>query len=341
MSKYTIQNVLESRFPDSAWADYYDLLVTLRDRFGSALTPTSASQLKEFMLSVLKADKDRNQFVIFENDTPVGWFDLRINKGTDAATSGFFTADLLSEDIADGCARSVAAIVLELMQQADCKAVTFMANNPRSIQLAESMEVERLNRLDRYRLYRSRANTETIERWLTETPAANPDLRLELYREIPQKHVHEYVRLFDQYLRDMPSEREDGPMFSLSVDTIRQQEAARREIGSRLYTYALFDEQGQLIGHTNGAINEHNPVDMYQAMTGINKEYRRRGLSKWLKAALYTKVGEELPGNEYLTTDMRALNEPILAVNRQMGFELFSEGFEYSINQEALGALLK
>jgi hypothetical protein len=340
MSKYTIRNVLDSRFPESAWVDYYDLLVTLRDQFGSALTPTSASHLQEFMQSVLKADRDRNDFVIFDGHTPVGWFDIRINKGMDSETSGMLIADLLSEEVAAGCAGSVASVLLESAQRAGCRSIHFMANNPRCIQLAESMQVERLNRLDRYRLYRSKANTETIERWLREIPEANPDLRLELYREIPEKHVHEYVRLFDQYLRDMPSEREEGPMFSLSVDTIRQQEAARREIGSRLYTYALFDEQGQLIGHTNGAINEHNPVDMYQAMTGVNEDYRGRGLSKWLKAALYTKVGEELPGNEYLTTDMRALNEPILAVNRQMGYELFSEGFEYSITQEALSALL-
>jgi hypothetical protein len=134
----------------------------------------------------------------------------------------------------------------------------------------------------------------------------------------------------------MPQEREEELPFVLDRNNLRRFEETRRAARSHLYTVALLDETGTMIGHSNAFISDSNPEDVYQAMTGIDRAFRGRGLSRWLKAALFTKVGGDFPANVSFTTDMRAVNEPILRVNAQMGYELQSSGHEYRIELDRL-----
>ena len=96
-----------------------------------------------------------------------------------------------------------------------------------------------------------------------------------------------------------------------------------------------------MIGHSNASISGPHPKDVYQSLTGIASGHRGQGLSRWLKAALFKKVVEDFPTLESLTTDMRAVNEPIQKVNAQIGYELLSQGHEYRIEISALRAVAK
>lgn len=96
-----------------------------------------------------------------------------------------------------------------------------------------------------------------------------------------------------------------------------------------------------MIGHSNALIAEADPSDAYQAVTGVNREYRGCGLSRWLKAALFFKVGEDFPANKTMTTVMRATNAPIQKVNAEMGYALQSSGYEFDVTAEGLRRYLR
>jgi hypothetical protein len=142
-------------------------------------------------------------------------------------------------------------------------------------------------------------------------------------------------------MREMPTERKTQKQFKMTVDEVKQDLEWRRKNNMYVYTYTLFDINGTMIGHTNAMINGNDPSDAYQAMTGVNREYRGRGLSRWLKAALFFKVGEDFSSNETMTTDMRATNVPIQKVNAEMGYSLISSGYEFEISVEGLSKFLK
>jgi len=96
-----------------------------------------------------------------------------------------------------------------------------------------------------------------------------------------------------------------------------------------------------MIGHSNAVIVEDDPSDVFQAMTGVNREYRGRGLSRWLKALLFFKVGADFPANKTMTTIMRAANAPIQKVNAEMGYVPLSSGHEFDLSADGLRRFLK
>jgi len=134
----------------------------------------------------------------------------------------------------------------------------------------------------------------------------------------------------------MPREREEARPFHFNPEQVRHAEKLHEEQGSVTFTVALLDPQGKMIAHTNGLFLAAAPREVYQAMTGVSAEYRGRGLAKWLKAELFVRIGMEYPANESFVTEMRAVNEPILAINRQMGYYLEGRGHEIAIDTGAL-----
>ena len=141
--------------------------------------------------------------------------------------------------------------------------------------------------------------------WLERYPRENADLRLKFFSPVPESHLAEYTRLLVRYLKDMPTERESKDPYEVTVDEIRRDFEWRRKNKMHIYTYALFDSDGTMIGHSNALINGADPTDVYQAMTGISRDYRGRGLSRWLKAALFFNALHQDVGDDTFKAILR------------------------------------
>jgi hypothetical protein len=268
---------------------------------------------------------------VLQDDVVVGWADLRVEKAADGQPTSYMNFDLICEPLSDDFVRVTAAALAALMDRYGCREGHTLATAPRICSLAEALGGTRLNRIDRYRLLRSRANHALIRQWLIDFPQRFPELELLWFDTVPERHLDTYVQLCRQFIDEMPKEREDPTPWVVDAEMIRRQEATRKELNGHLYTVALLDEQQRMIGHSNGFISEEQPRDMYQAMTGIERAHRGRGLSRWLKAALFERIGKDFPENKAVITDMRAVNAPIQKVNAQMGYELLSQGHEYAL----------
>jgi hypothetical protein len=323
-------------FTERHWQSLYALMVDLRDHYQNPLYSASWSQLREHTLAYARTHAIYGRFVVLQNEDAVGWVDLRVEPGADGRPVGYLNFDLLHEPPEREFIRVSAVALAALMERHDCERGHVMATASRTSRLAEAWGGTRLNRIDRYRLLRRRANHDLIHQWLVDFPLRFPDLELSFFDTVPERYLDVYIKLFRQFIDEMPKEREDAIPWMLDAGLIRRQEATRKQVRAHLYTVALLDSRGQMIGHSNGFISEEQPRDMYQAMTGIVRTWRGHGLSRWLKAALFERVGKDFPANEALITDMRAVNEPILAVNAQMGYELLSRGHEYLLRREAL-----
>ena len=333
-------HVNNPEFTDETWQNYFNLLKTLSDRKQGSLSSRNATELKERLLTYLNTWPDNSRFVIFEDNNPVGWCEVRVMDHESEDVAVGISIDLLFSEIPPECAKVVAVELIKILKNCGSSHALCMATNPCSSAIVKAIGGHTTNRIDAYRLYRSKAQIELINKWLENYPREFPDLKIEFYDGMPEEYIEEYSRTFKQFVDEMPSEHDSPLPFHFGPDRVRKMKKYREKLGSHLYTFVLFDSSGRMIGHTNGFINEKTPKSMYQAMTGILKEYRGRGLSKWLKAALFKKIGEDFPDNEYCVTELRAVNKPIETVNKQMGYELVSRGHEYDITLEALQAVI-
>jgi len=332
---YRAIHVDQPEFTDELWMDYYNLLCLLRDRYQSTMAAKSVSDLKRYHLSLVQSEAGRAHFVICNDTRPVGWVQLRVMHPDPSSQPGQLWCNHPSDSVSDEYAIVVAGELRKVMDKTSCRSAICEGINPQITSLMELLRARQLSRINRFRLERSKANHQAIDRWLKEFPEKHPSLRIEHYLEVPEDILEEFLRLLNQFIIDVPDES-DGPIPQLTGDDIRARLTARKKIGLCQHLVVLYDGDGRMIGHSNGSVNRNNPESMYQAMTGIVPEYRGQSLSKWLKAALFRKVGELYPENTQINTDMRSANAPILTVNAQMGFELLSEGYEYLIEYEKL-----
>lgn len=329
-------HISDKAFTAQRWQAYYALMESLSDKYDSPLARTGWEAYKKRIHSAVASDPNYFRFVVFENELALGWADFNVFSPGTPDQSISVSVDFVYDTPPQDFNQLVAAELGHLMERVKISLFHMAASTQRISALARLWSGKELNRLNRFRLVRKEANSPLMKSWLNEIPSKNPDLRLEFFSPLPEEQLLAHTELFVQYINEMPTEHEPEKPFQMSVDEIKQDMLWQEENNVHVYTFALFDSAQRMIAHSNASISADDPSDVYQAMTGVNQEYRGRGLSRWLKAALFFKVGEDFPTNETMTTDMRAVNAPIQKVNAEMGYELHSSGNEFEISAQAL-----
>lgn len=333
-------HITDPSMTDRHWQAHYALLETLHERYHSRLARVGWEQTRQQLVSLVANDPAYYRLIVFDGETAVGWGDLRVMAPGGAGQCVSVRVEAADDPAPAEFERLVAAEFLRLLEERGAKTAHIMAITEQTSAIASHWHGEELNLLEQYRLNRAEANTGLMESWLVRIPRENPRLRLAFFSPVPEEHLEMYTRLFVDYIREMPTEREAATPFDFTVDDMRRDNEWRRKNKIQLYTYALFDAGGNMIGNSNAVVNEKDPSDVFQAMTGVNREFRGRGLSRWLKAALFFKVGHDFPGNETMTTTMRAANAPIQKVNGEMGYQLLTKGHEYDLTIDGLRRFL-
>jgi len=84
---------------------------------------------------------------------------------------------------------------------------------------------------------------------------------------------------------------------------------------------AVHKPTGEFAGYTSIKTQDLEPEAAGQWDTGVYSDHRNKGLGRWLKAANIKSVLERYPRVERITTDNAGSNEPMLAINIEMGFQ--------------------
>jgi mycothiol synthase len=108
----------------------------------------------------------------------------------------------------------------------------------------------------------------------------------------------------------------------LTPAQIRQQEQALFSRGNQRWTYYVIERStGQFAGYTETTWNPNRPEILEQDMTGVFPQYRNRGLGKWMKAAMLTRVITGRPLVKFVRTGNADTNAAMLNINDQLGFK--------------------
>lgn len=327
---YRVLRLDDPSLTDQHWQEYYHLLEQLYEKYLSPIAKDGWQANRDRIVSSFRLQTGHNKLVVLDGERMIGWIGLRITDMGTPHRQGLFTADALVEPLPPEFAQACAPELARILQSADCDHALMIGTTTRSDDIGRSLNGERLGNVEKFRLYREHANYDTMNRWLTEIPGRNPELELVFFQFTPEEHEVRYAELLGQFVSDMPTTTDRKTSHSFTVEEGRSQAAWRRANDVHMYTYALLDKK-RLIAFSNARINGSDPVHVWQLMTGVDRPYRGRGLSKWLKAAMFRKVGEDFPENVSFYTQMREVNLPIQHVNKEMGYVLESRGGEYNI----------
>jgi GNAT superfamily N-acetyltransferase len=102
---------------------------------------------------------------------------------------------------------------------------------------------------------------------------------------------------------------------------LRQIDDALEEKGiERWVVYGRSRDSGELAGYTELFWRPDRPDALEQGDTAVRVEHRRRGLGRWLKAAMLHRVLVERPQVEWVRTAGARSNTSMRRINDQLGF---------------------
>lgn len=179
-----------------------------------------------------------------------------------------------------------------------------------------------------------------VKDWVKDGPKRSPGTRIEFFHTIPDKILEQYCNVYTEVSNQAPRDQ-------LKVgDEITTPESwkirmARFAEGRMKYLAALTVERnGDISGLTDVAWFPSQPSILQQWLTGVQEKYRGKGLGKWLKGAVLLRVRKEFPAVTTVSTQNATSNGPMLAINRQLGFKMYKEIYQFQMELDKLGDYL-
>ena len=86
------------------------------------------------------------------------------------------------------------------------------------------------------------------------------------------------------------------------------------------HTMISRESDGHISAVTDILYYPQEPLRVHQYFTGVRARYRRRGLAKRLKAEMLKYILNVYPEADFITTTTAKENEPMRAINKQLGF---------------------
>jgi GNAT superfamily N-acetyltransferase len=94
---------------------------------------------------------------------------------------------------------------------------------------------------------------------------------------------------------------------------------------------ARHEPTDELVGYTRLALNPYRPWLGDQGDTAVLPAHRGNGIGRWLKATNALRLLDERPDVTAVDTWNADVNEPMLAINREMGFRLLVPWREWEL----------
>ncbi len=176
-----------------------------------------------------------------------------------------------------------------------------------------------------------------LERWADEGVKRNPQTRLEVYDgALPDELLVDFAAQRTVMLNTMPLEGLELGEIVSTPERFRdfyEKAAVTGEVPHAVFTR---EPDGVISGMTDVVWAPHRPGLIYQDFTGVLPAERGRGIGKWIKAAMLLRLRERYPGAEWIATENAHSNDPMLSINRRIGFKPYRTAVEYQIPLEKL-----
>ncbi|MHA1199938.1 MAG: GNAT family N-acetyltransferase [Candidatus Heimdallarchaeaceae archaeon] len=150
--------------------------------------------------------------------------------------------------------------------------------------------------------------------------AAKDKIKLvEITGPIPDDIIDEYASLYTEIMNQQPL----GSLqlrHVITADTFRTRAEQMKKMDQQWHTLLTIEHNGEISGLTEFQYSSNQPDMIFQLLTGVKDEYRKRGIGKWLKAKMLLYMKEKYPEAKFIETSNTITNEAMVSINRRMGF---------------------
>jgi RimJ/RimL family protein N-acetyltransferase len=194
--------------------------------------------------------------------------------------------------------------------------------------------VEEINRLKMVDI-----DWDMINKWIWEGQKKAKGVTLNRFEIAPEESIEEFCQLFTEVINQVPK----GDMeweFKETSKTRRMREKRYKKLNNIWTTIISKEKDGTISGLTETFYRSDQSSILQQGLTGVKKEFRGRSLGKMLKAEMITYIKEAFPEVKIIYTDFAITNEPMIEINKRLGFRLYKANTEYKFQVMALCKIL-
>jgi GNAT superfamily N-acetyltransferase len=236
-----------------------------------------------------------------------------------------------------GIGRSWLPLVLELMDRHGCSVLTLDANEGSGHAFLQWLGAEARFNDTENRLQLADVDWDLVARWVAEGEAGNPETRLEFYADqLLEAMWDDYSKQISTLFNAIPFEGLDRGESVITPAHVRQGYEHMAAVHELSHSVMTREPDGSLSGLTEVSWCAYTPQVVHQQITGVMPDARGRGIGKWIKAAMLQHVRELHPEAQWVVTYNAGSNEPMLAINHQLGFRLHRAGKAYQMTRDQL-----
>ncbi|HUT79712.1 MAG TPA: GNAT family N-acetyltransferase [Candidatus Bathyarchaeia archaeon] len=188
---------------------------------------------------------------------------------------------------------------------------------------------------DEKRLYFDKLDWDEMQRWVNEGKQRAKGVTTKIYTNIPDEILQEYCDLFTAVAEDEPS-GELEETFTLTPEMHRKYMKEYDERKMIIFSVLAIEEDGTISAMTEIYYDTNRNIVGSQGFTAVKKEFRGRGLAKWIKAAMLLHLRENYPTIKYFRTGNASANLPMLSINERLGFKLIFHRYDFNLNIEEI-----
>lgn len=336
MNNYRLEKIDHLTYTDQDWKRYYDFRIKNSALKGEPMPFNSMEKLKERNLESIK-ERGQEIYMVWKNGQENGTFYFSIEFKDDLEKRFTYLYNQMNDQFLEpNLLNMIFKQFIDYDETSNFLALCSEAGI--NDYVADKYSAQIGSELAFYELNVKEANVEKIDTWLAESPAKFPDFRIELFVGIPDDLLEEYAALYRQLWKDMPANSALGEV-NITAEGIKAKQEEESDYCA--YRYVVFNKANQLIAKTYVVVNVKQPQVIDQYMTGVKEKYRRRGLSKWIKAAMFKKLTTDFPELEKITTEAHPENHGSRALSKQMGYKKTGAQKEFLIDRSTIVQHLK
>jgi mycothiol synthase len=181
-----------------------------------------------------------------------------------------------------------------------------------------------------------------VQRWLDRAAERSQGVELGFMTgSYPVDMLPRIIKMFDGAANDEPRgslDLEDEKVTPEQMQAWDQSREARKV--ERWFYYVRDTATGDLVGYSQVFWNPFEPDRLWQGGTGVWRDYRNRGLGRWMKAAMLDKIFRERPYVKRIRTGNADSNAPMLKINNELGFRPRKTWTTWQVEIDKLPALV-
>ena len=194
-------------------------------------------------------------------------------------------------------------------------------NVPAGAAFCAAMQAEKAMVSDENRLDLRGIDRALVGQWLADGPRRAPAYRLLFVAGPTPPELADEAAAVLNVMNTAPLEDLDVGDACFTPELLSQQDEATSAVGAeRRAYYAVEERSGRFVGLSDITVRPELPDRVWVGDTAVDPAHRGQGLGKWLKAAIIRNILDELPHVRWVITWNAGSNEPMLAINHDLGF---------------------